>query len=189
MKDYEVIEGKLKYLFSAPHAYPHRRPSLARKFKEYEEYTDELVKEICTETGTCGIYIKQQVDYDPNFHTKDNPYKNEITKIIKRNNIQYFIDLHGLSEDHLIDVAIYYKTRFINSIKLAKKLAEKLNQGKLKGLNIQILRLPEENREPLTEFVASKLRIPSVQVEIAKYLRVDKDLRKEIVKNIADIIS
>jgi DNA primase large subunit len=190
MKDYEVIKGKTDYLFSAPHAHPHRRPSLARKFKEYEEYTDDLVKEICQETNSWGIYVKSQLDYDPNFHkASDNPYKKEIKRIIEGNNIKYFMDIHGLSDEHMIDVAIYYKTRFFNSIRLAKKVYEELNKGKLEGLNIQIFRLPEDKRESLTEFSANKLRIPSVQIEIAKYLRKEKDLRSELVKNFVDIVS
>jgi hypothetical protein len=189
MKNCQIIEGKIKYLFSAPHPHPHRRPSFARKYKEYEQYTDDIVKEICKETGSWGIYIKDQVEYDPNFHTKENPYKKEIEKIINKNEIEGFFDIHGLSDEHMIDVAIYYKTRFTNSIKLANKIAKKLDQGKLKGLNIHILRLPEENRETLTQFVVSKLRVPSVQIEIARYLRQDEDLRGELIKNFVDIIS
>ena len=188
MQNYEVIEGKLKYLFSAPHPHLHKRPSLTRKYKEHEKYTDDIVKAICRDTKCFGIYIKDQVEYDPNYNKTDNPYKKEIEKIITKNSIEAFIDIHGLSEEHLVDVVIYYKTRFTNSIKLAYEISEKLNKGKLRGLNIQILRLPEDGRETLTEFVASKLRVPAVQIEIAKYLRDSKELRSEIVKNFADIV-
>jgi len=189
MKAYEVIEGKRRCLFSAPHAYSHRRPSLARRYKEHEEYTDDIVKDVCKKTGSWGIYVKDQIDYDPNYHKEDNQYKEEIKKIVKGNKIATFIDIHGLSAEHMIDIAIYYKTRFLNSIRLAYRLSKALNKGRLKGLNIQILRLPDENRETLTEFTASKLRIPSVQIEIARYLRDDKELRNEIVNNLADGIS
>lgn len=189
MQNHEVIEGKLKYLFSAPHPHPHRRPSLTRKYKEHEEYTDDIVKEICKKTGAWGIYIKDQVEYDPNFHRKNNPYKKDIEKIVKKNDIEAFVDIHGLCDEHMIDVAIYYKTRFLNSIRLAERISDVLDKGELKGLNTQILRLPEEKRETLTEFVASKLRIPAVQIEIAKYLRHDKELREEIVKNLSEIVS
>jgi hypothetical protein len=188
MKKHEVINGKTKYLFSAPHPHPHRRPSLGRKYKEYERYTDDIVKGICKKTTSFGIYIKDQVDYDPNYHKDNNPYKKEIDKIVKDNQIEQFIDIHGLSDSHMIDIAIYYKTRFRKSIDLAKDISEALNRGKLKGLNIQILRLPEENRETLTEYLASTLRIPAVQIEIARYLRDDERLREEIVNNLSDLI-
>jgi hypothetical protein len=188
MQNHKVIEGKRKYFFSAPHPHPHRRPSLTKKYKEYEKYTDDIVREICEKTGAWGIYIKDQVEYDPNFHRKNNPYKKDIKKIVNENDIHAFIDIHGLCDEHMIDIAIYYKTRFLNSIKLAGKISEALNKGDLKGLNIQILRLPEEKRETLTEFVASKLRVPAVQIEIARYLRHDKELREQISKNLAEIV-
>ena len=188
MKKYEVIKGKEKYLFSAPHPYPHRRPSLGRKYKEHERYTDDIVKGICKKSNAFGIYIKDQIDYDPNYHKKDNPYKKEIKKIVKDNEIEKFVDIHGLSDSHMIDIAIYYKTRFRKSIDLAKEISEVLNKGKLKGLSIQILRLPEENRETLTEYVASTLRVPAVQIEIARYLRDDSRLREEIITNLCDLI-
>jgi hypothetical protein len=189
METFNTIDGKIKYLFSAPHPYPHRRPSLARKYKEKEEYTDDIVKAVCKKTKAFGIYTKDQVDYDPNYHRKNNPYKEEVEKIVNENKIEQFIDIHGLCDEHMIDIAIYYKSRFSNSIKLAKKVMKSLNQGQLRGLNIQIFRLPENRQESLTEFGASTLRVPAVQIEIARYIRKDKELREEFVKNLADIIS
>lgn len=188
MKDYEILEGKIKLLFSAPHPHPHRRPSLVKKYKVHERYTDDIVKDICRKTHAHGIYIKDQVDYDPNYHKKNNPYKREVEKIVKDNNIKTFVDIHGLSDEHMIDIAIYYKTRYWKSTKLAEEIAQKLNTGKLKGLNIQILRLPENTQETLTEVVASNLRVPAVQIEIARYIRKDKDLREAFVQNLSELV-
>lgn len=189
MKEFEVIEGKIKCLMSAPHAKNHRRPSLLKRYKIHERYTDDIVRDICSKEKCFGIYIKDSVDYDPSYHRQRNPYKEEVKTIVKENDIERFIDIHGLSEDHMIDIAIYYKTRFRKSIDLANEIAEALNKGKLKGLNMQILRLNENNQESLTEFVVSKLRVPSVQIEIARYIRGDKKLRKEFVNNLASVIS
>jgi hypothetical protein len=188
MKDYEIIKGKSKYLFSAPHSHPHRRPSLVKKYKGHERYTDDIVREICRKTNCFGIYIKDQVDYDPNYHKNNNPYKKEIRKIIRDNKIKAFVDIHGLSDEHMIDVAIYYKTRFRKSMDLAEEIAKKLNKGKLKGLNIQILRIPENHQETLTEVVAKDLRVPAVQVEIARYIRKDKELRDTLIEYLGEII-
>jgi hypothetical protein len=189
MKDYEVIEGETNYLFSAPHAYPHRRPSLVKKYKVHEKYTDDIVRDICRKSNSFGIYIKDKVDYDPNFHKQNNPYKKEVEKIVTENKIKNFLDIHGLCDEHMIDVAIYYKTRFRKSLSLAKEVVEKLDRGKLKGLNIQILRIPDNERETLTELVASKLRVPAIQIEIARYIREDKELREEFVLNLSEIVS
>ncbi|KUK76122.1 MAG: seg [candidate division WS6 bacterium 34_10] len=188
MKKYESIQGKKKFLFSAPHSHPHRRPSLVKKYKVQERYTDDIVRDICRKTKAFGIYIKDQVDYDPNYHKKNNPYKREIRKIVKENNIKAFFDIHGLSDEHLIDIAIYYKTRFRKSMELADEVSKKLNRGKLRGLNIQILRLPENHQETLTEIVASDLRVPAIQIEIARYIRKDKELREAFVDNLSHIV-
>jgi hypothetical protein len=189
MKKYETIKGKTKFLFSAPHPYPHRRPSLVKKYKGHERYTDDIVRDLCRKTHAYGIYIKDQVDYDPNYHKENNPYKREVERIINDNQIKAFVDIHGLNDDHMIDIAIYYKTRFRKSVELAEEISEKLNRGKLKGLNIQILRLPHNLQETLTELVATDLRVPAVQLEIARYIRKDKELREEFVKNLSEVIS
>lgn len=188
MKKYEIIEGKKKFLFSAPHPHPHRRPSLVKKYKTHERYTDDIVRALCRATKSFGIYIKDQVEYDPNYHKKNNPYKRDIEKIVKDNKIKAFIDIHGLSDEHMIDIAIYYKTRYRNSVDLAEEIAENLNRKKLKGLNIQILRLPDNTQETLTEVVASKLKVPAVQIEVARYIRKDKELREAFVENLAEIV-
>jgi hypothetical protein len=188
MKNFQTVPGKYTTLFSAPHAFAHKRPSLVGKYKEYEEYTDRIVKEICKESKSYGIYLTGEVDYDPNYHRNKNPYKKEVEKIVNDNKIKQFIDIHGLNDEHLVDVAIYYKTRFHKSIRLAEEVAKLLNDGKLKGLNVQIFRLPDNGRETLTEFCASQLRIPSVQIEIAQYIRKDKELRNAFIKNLSKIV-
>ena len=188
MKDFETVQGKYPILFSAPHAFPHKRPSLVNKYKGEEEYTDIIVKDVCKKSKGFGIYLIDQVQYDPNYHRNENIYKREVKKIVEENKIKTFIDIHGLNEDYMIDVAIYYKTRFHKSIRLAIEISRILNKGKLRGLNTQIFRLPENGGESLTEYCASTLRIPSVQIEIAKYIREDTDLRNEFVNNLSEII-
>ncbi|MDD3474697.1 MAG: hypothetical protein PHP08_02235 [Candidatus Dojkabacteria bacterium] len=188
MKNFETVQGKYPTLFSAPHAFAHKRPSLVGKYKEYEEYTDKIVKEICKKSQSFGIYLTDDVDYDPNYHKNGNEYKKEVEQLVNDNKIKQFIDIHGLNDEHMVDVAIYYKTRFHKSIRLAEKISKLLNNGKLRGLNIQVFRLPENGRETLTEFCASKLRIPSVQIEIARYIREDVTLRKSFVDNLSDIV-
>jgi hypothetical protein len=188
MKNIKTVQGEHPILFSAPHVFAHKRPSLVNKYKEHEEYTDRIVKNICKESKGYGIYLTGEVDYDPNYHKNKNPYKDEVEKIVHENKIKQFVDIHGLNDEHLVDVAIYYKTRFHKSMRLADEISKLLNIGKLRGLNVQMFRLPENGRETLTEFCASKLRIPSVQIEIARYIRADKELRDCFVDNISKIV-
>jgi hypothetical protein len=189
MKNFKIIEGKKRFLVSAPHAYIHRRPSLLQKYKLGEKYTDDIVREICKESNCSGIYTTDKLDYDPNYHkVTENPYKREIENIIKRNKIKGFIDIHGLRNIYDIDIAIYYRTRFSNSILLAEEIADYIDRRTLSGVNIHILRLLDNDQETLTEYVASDVRIPAIQVEIARYIREDEKLRNGLVENISEYI-
>jgi uncharacterized protein YggU (UPF0235/DUF167 family) len=104
-----------------------------------------------------------------------------------KNGILRFIDIHGL-RDCNYDFELYYPTRFGNSLKFAYEIEEGLNTKELAGLNVAISRFPENGQESLGEFVASKLRIPSVQIEIARYIRKDENLRKYVIQNLDKIV-
>lgn len=190
MKDFKIVEGENKVLISAPHADLHRRPNLLKKYEVGEKYTQDIVQELCNLTQSNGIMLVQKVEYDPNYHKLiDNPYKKEVERIVKEKKIKRFIDIHGLRNIYDIDIAIYYKTRFSKSFRMAQELEKYIDNGQLSGINIQILRLLDNDQETLTEYVADKLRLPAIQVEIAKYLREDIELRKSLLANISDFIN
>jgi len=52
-----------------------------------------------------------------------------------------------------------------------------------------LFRFLDNDEETLGEFVSGKMRIPSIQIEIARYLREDEDLRESFVENLAKIIN
>jgi len=185
----KVIEGNIPVCLSAPHGYPHRRPSLTMSYKWGEEYTGRIVEEITVRTGAWGVIQNEETSYDPNWHKiKDNPYKAKVSEIIQKEKIKKFIDIHGLHDEHKYDVGIYYPTKFFNSIVLANDISNALDKGKLKGLSICIFRCPDDLQETLGEYVADKLRVPSVQLEIARYIREDDKLRSEFVRNISSFL-
>lgn len=187
--NFNVIEGNRKILISAAHAYPHRRPILTCGYKVAEEYTDEIAREICSNLGCCGIYLTSDCEYDPNYHKlKRNEYKQKVKEIIEQHGIQRFVDIHGLRDYSGYDVGIYYTTRFKRSIDFAERIAKGLDRGALKGINIGIFRFFDNEQQSLGEFVASKLWVPAVQIEIERYIRKDDELKKEFVKNIAQVL-
>lgn len=182
----KIIKGSIPVLLSAPHAYSHRRPSLTMSYKWGESLTDRVVEEICTRTGAWGIIQNEETPFDPNWHkVKENPYKQAIAEIVEKENIKKFVDIHGLKDDYEYDLGIYYPSKFFKSILLANDISNSLDKGKLKGMNICIFRFPDDLQETLGEYVASKLRVPSVQLEIARYIREDDSLRNLFVNNIA----
>ena len=185
---FKVIEGKVPVLISAPHVFSHRRPNLNASYKPGEVYTGEIIKKVCAETSAFGIYLSDECDYDPNYHKeRKNTYKQEMRRIVEKYKIERFIDIHGL-RDCDYDLGLYYTTRFSKSLNFAYEIEDGLNKGKLNGVSIEIFRFLDNGQETLGEFVASKLRVPSVQIEVAKYIRSDEELRENLIKNLSEII-
>lgn len=188
-KTFKTIIGSKPILLSAPHVYAHRRPRLSMAYKIGEPLTDIIVEEVCKKTKSFGIVLTDESDMDYNYHKeKSNPYKKEIREIVEKENIKYFIDIHGLKDGNNYDIAIYYPSKFFNSIELSKKVKEGLPKRVLRGSNIPIFRLPEGPQESLALFSASELRVPSIQVEVARYIREKKELRDAFIQNLSEVL-
>ena len=188
--DFEIITGKQPFLLSAPHVFAHRRPSLSGLYKQGEPWTDEIVKRICEITDSNGIFTTDEVSYDPNYYKESkNEYKKKVKGIVKERKIAYFFDIHGLSDQYEYDFGIYYLNRYNKSKTLAYGFANALNKGPLRNCLPQVLNLNVGKAESLTEFTTSKLRIPSIQLEISRYIREDKVLRKSLVENFSDFLT
>lgn len=185
----QIIEGSIPVLLSAPHVYSHRRPSLTLSYKLGEEYTDDIVKEVCATTGAWGILQSKETPFDPNYHIlKGNPYKESVKEIILHGKVLKFIDIHGLNPSSDYDLGIYYPSRFFRSISLSQEISRALDKGKLRGINACRLRLQDDLEETLGEYVASELRVPSVQLEIARYIRESDKLRNSLIQNLSSYI-
>lgn len=189
--EYEVIKGNSPFVISAPHVHTHKRPTLTGVFKLGEPYTDTICQSIGKETDSTRIFLVKSIEYDPNyFNVKKNPYKCEIVKIFKEGKRKkLFLDLHGLSDEYCYDIGIYYLSHFGKSKKIARELRNALDKGELKGMNIHIFRFLDDDQETLCEFVASKLKVPALQLEIARYIREDDILRNELINNISSFLN
>jgi len=188
-KNFETITGSKPILLSAPHVYAHRRPRLSMAYKIGEPLTDIITEGVCEKIDCFGIVLTDESDIDYSYHKeKNNPYKKEIRNIVKKENIKYFIDIHGLKDGNNYDIAIYYPSKFFKSIQLAEQVKEGLGKFALKGCNITVFRLPQGFQESLTFFTASQLRIPSIQIEIARYIREKKELRDAFIQNLSEVL-
>ena len=186
---FRTILGTKPILLSAPHVYPHKRPKLSMAYKIGEPLTDTVVEEVCKEIDSFGIVLTDESDFDSNYHQEeDNPYKKRVRELIEGEDIKYFIDIHGLKNGNSYDISIHYPSRFSKSIRLAHSLKNALEKGALRGVNIMIFRFLDDGQETLGEFVASKLRVPSVQIEIARYIREKKELRETFIQNLGEVL-
>ncbi len=188
-KPYKIIKGTNPVLLSAPHVFSHRRPSLMLSYKLGEPWTDNIVEEVCANTGAWGIVLTEETDFDANFHSlEDNIYKRAVAEIIEEGNIKKFVDIHGLSDEQGIDIGIYYTSRFLKSIYLAQDVNKALDKGVLGGSNNCIFRFDDNGQETLGEFVASKLRVPAIQIEVARYIREKPLLRNTFIENLSELL-
>ncbi|HBB64416.1 hypothetical protein A3K02_01025 [candidate division WS6 bacterium RIFOXYD1_FULL_33_8] len=186
---FKIIEGFIPVLLSAPHVHAHRRPSLTLSYKQGEPLTDYIVEQICLMTGAWGIIQTDQTDFDPNYHKlEENPYKEAVLELVEKGKVKKFVDIHGLNPQYEYDLGIYYPSKFFKSICLADDVCRGVDKRTLRGINSCVFRFDNDNRESLGEFVASKLRVPSVQVEIAKYIREKEELRKPFIENLAAVL-
>jgi hypothetical protein len=186
---FKTIEGRKSILLSAPHVYAHRRPRLSMSYKLGEPLTDTIVEDVCKNINSWGIVLKNESNFDANYHKEEsNPYKQEVKLIVKKHKIKYFLDIHGLKDGHMYDIAIYYPTQFRKSIELARNVRSGLDKGKLKGVSIAIFRFLDNHEETLGEYCANNLRVPSIQIEISRYIRENQKLRDEFVNNLSTVL-
>ncbi len=188
-KHFKIIKGSNPVLLSAPHVFGHRRPSLTLSYKLGEPWTNTIVEEVCANTGAWGIILVDETDFDANFHPlEENPYKGEVANLIEEGKVTRFLDIHGLSDEHDFDIGVFYPSRFLKSIHLAQQLGQSLNHGALRGSSTCIFRFEDNGQETLGEFVASKLRVPSIQVEVARYIREKPLLRNTFIENLSELL-
>jgi hypothetical protein len=87
---WQIIEGQKNILIVAGHNFEHGRKG---KIKYAEWGTGEMGRRLCGKYGFWGI-ISTKKQMDPNWYT-ESPFREEIKKIILKNNIQLVIDIHG----------------------------------------------------------------------------------------------
>ena len=99
---FQVSDGTLPVLVSAPHACMHNRDGL---MKLEEEFTGAIARYLSMSTSCYSIYGVYQAVEDPNWHT-DSEYKRAITQLHKEVGFKFVIDLHGMLNSHGMGVAL-----------------------------------------------------------------------------------
>jgi hypothetical protein len=101
---FEVINGRIPVLISAPHGAKHYRNG---SFKEEDEYTSSLAIKIGEVTGAYVIFTKNKTREDPN-NAISTKYKDTMKKLIDEKEIRFVADLHGADKgkDYKVNVGI-----------------------------------------------------------------------------------
>ncbi len=187
--EYIIIAGKNRILISAPHTYGHLRRNVEGVYRVSEEEIEDILKTICEAVKCFGIYSAKSLEYDPNYSgIEENEYKKEVEKIVKQRKITHFIDLHGLDPKSEYDFAIFHTRKYSRSSKFAREISEKIQKGLLKDSSIIHFNFADGDGETLSQFVSKRLKIPAIQIEIAKYIREDKRLSDSLIDNLSSFL-
>ena len=85
-------------------------------------------------------------------------------------------------------ITLYIELPYFKSINLSKDISNAVDKGKLRGINSCIFRLNDDLEETLGEYVASELKVPSVQLEVARYIRESDKLRNAFIGNLSEYV-
>lgn len=100
LKDHVIINGENNILISAPHGVSQVRLG---KYKAAEIGSLALSLNLQKTTNSFLIAKTKNNNNDANFD-EISSYKDDIKKLIKKHNIKYFIDFHGLAEKRECDI-------------------------------------------------------------------------------------
>ena len=87
---FQIIEGKKNILVVAGHNFEHGRQG---KMKFAEWGTGDIARNLCNKFDLFGL-ISTKEQLDPNWYV-DSPFREEIRKLIMKNNIKLVVDIHG----------------------------------------------------------------------------------------------
>jgi hypothetical protein len=192
---FEVREGSVPVLVSAPHACMHDRDGVA---KMEEEFTGAIAQYLSQSVSCHAIYSTYQAGEDPNWHT-DSAYKRAIAKLHAEAGLSFVIDLHGMLNSHQMGVAVgtmqqqscdateivlaFEKRGFVATdvAELSSSAADnhrRVNSDDSGGHAHRRLVVDHPRftggvrNHTVTRFVCEQLGVPSVQVELASVARV-----------------
>jgi len=99
---FEIIEGRIPVLLSAPHGAKHLRNG---EWKEEDEYTPSIAIKLGELTGANVIFVRNKTKEDSNF-LKKTRYKDAIKKLVQEKGIRFVVDIHGASEKHGFNICV-----------------------------------------------------------------------------------
>jgi len=94
--------GSVPVLISAPHACMHQRDGRNKMQEEYTAAIAFYLAEVCQCSAVATCY---KIEEDPNWDMHSD-YKAAIESLVFQNNIQFLIDLHGMTNRYNMGVAI-----------------------------------------------------------------------------------
>lgn len=162
------IKGHIPVLVTAPHATAHVRMG---KLKRQEFYTGALAVLLHSVTGCHALYAGRLSSFDPNY-TDESLFKAKLSEIAGRSGLEFLIDIHGTGSERPGDVfpGVGLNGEFLNG--RPGSLGELGQAAQSNGISLGSMDIfPAARQKTVTRFAATKLSVPSIQLEINRNLR------------------
>jgi gamma-glutamylcyclotransferase (GGCT)/AIG2-like uncharacterized protein YtfP len=162
------IRGRVPVLVTAPHATAHVRMG---KLKRQEFHTGALAVLLHSVTGCHALYAGRLSSLDPNY-TDESPFKAKLSEIAGRIGLEFLIDVHGTGSERPGDVfpGVGTNGEFLNG--RPGSFGELGQAAQSNGISLGPTDVfPAARQMTVTRFAATKLSIPSMQLEINRNLR------------------
>lgn len=160
-------DASSKMIFTAPHAVNHLRDGAV---KSADIWTGSLAETLAIATGNCSLTVNSSSHEDPNWDHEIGAFKATLVRLLHNN--QLVIDLHGMKDDHGVDICIGLG-RFPNA--LSNSLADCFGDsfGK-RGLRVSVnWPFPATRPSTITSFAQSR-GLTALQIEVAAKYRQPK---------------
>jgi gamma-glutamylcyclotransferase (GGCT)/AIG2-like uncharacterized protein YtfP len=173
------LRGNAPVLITAPHATAHVRMG---GLKRQEFYTGALSVLMHALTGCHALYTDALSDPDPNY-SDESPFKIKLSGIAEEMGIEFLIDIHGTGSKRPEDI---YPGVGLNKEFLHGRhgyLRELEHIAEITGVSLGSTDVfPAARQMTVTRFAATRLGIPSMQLEINRALRQPGENPLEFIK-------
>ncbi len=178
------LPGRVPILVSAPHSAIHMRNG---RLKRAEGFTGSLAILLAELTGAHTLYVNYRLPADPNWD-QYSPYKSLLKRVVEEHNIQFVIDIHGMSNWHKIGIALgtINGRSCPNEIQLIEHILQnhqfqKISESNAKSLSKLNWQTFVNNHSrftgglsnnTITRFVSEQIGLPCIQIELCSTIRV-----------------
>ena len=171
-KSFEVLEGKIPVLLSAPHSVRQLREG---KIKAKDRYTGAIAIELAKLTNSFAIYKTYNNQDDASYDIENNTYKEKVLELIDKNNIKVFLDIHGAKDTDEFDIDI--GTDGKRNLNGKTQILEKLKEKGITKIGID-KKFKACTMHTLTKKIASCTDVTCMQIEITKTYRDLEQIEK-----------
>lgn len=166
---FEVIEGKIPVLLSAPHSVRQLREG---KIKGKDRYTGAITIELAKQTNSFAIYKTYNNQDDASYDIENNEYKEKVLELINKHNIKVFLDIHGAkdTDEFDVDIGTDEKRNLNGKTQILENLIKNLKEKGITKIGID-KKFKACTMHTLTKKIASSTNIACMQIEITRKYR------------------